>query len=83
MVLELVSIYQGRMDLRESLHVQRRAMKMVKGLENKSLWGAAETTGVVYSGEEETQGGPYCSLQLPERKLLRWGLVSSATSQVK
>lgn len=31
-----MSIYQGRMHLSESLHVQRKAMKLVKGLGNKS-----------------------------------------------
>jgi len=29
----------------------------------------AEETGPVYSGEEEAEGGPYRSLQLPERRL--------------
>jgi len=30
--------------------------------------GAAEGAGAVYSGEEEAEGGPDCSLQLPERR---------------
>jgi len=33
------------------------------------LRGAAEPTGAVQSGEEEAQGGPCHSLQLPERRL--------------
>ena len=33
------------------------------------LWGAAERAEIVQSGEEKTQGRPYCSLQLPERRL--------------
>ena len=33
------------------------------------LWGAGEGAGIVQSGEEETQGRPYCSLQPPERSL--------------
>ena len=35
--------------------------------------GAAEGTGIVWSGEEEAQGRRYCSLQLPERRLWRSG----------
>jgi len=33
------------------------------------LWGVAEGTGIVRSGEKEPQGRPYCSLQLPEGRL--------------
>jgi len=33
------------------------------------LWGAAEATGMVQSGEEEAHGRLYCSLQLPKRRL--------------
>jgi len=33
------------------------------------LWGASEETEILQSGEEESQGRPYCSLQLPERRL--------------
>jgi len=33
------------------------------------LWAAAEGTGIVQSGEEEVQGRPYRSLQLPEGRL--------------
>ena len=32
-------------------------------------WGAAEGTGVVQSGEEEAEGEPYRTLQLPERRV--------------
>ena len=35
------------------------------------LRGAAEGTGIVQSGEEEAQGRPHCSVQLPERRLRR------------
>jgi len=33
------------------------------------LGGVAEGTGAVSSGEEEAEGRPYRSLQLPERRL--------------
>ena len=49
--------------------VQRRATGVVKGLENQDLGQAAEGTRVVQPGEEEAEGGPYCSLQLPERRV--------------
>jgi len=37
------------------------------------LWGAAEGTGIVQSGEEEAQGRPCSSLHLPERRLWQGG----------
>ena len=41
-----------------------------EGSREQVLWGAAEGTGAVQSGEEEeAEGGPYRSLQLPERRL--------------
>lgn len=47
------------------------------------FWGTAEGTRVVLSREEEAQGGPHCSLQLPERRLYPGGgSFSSAMSQV-
>ena len=33
------------------------------------LRGAAEGAGIIYSGEEEAQGRPHCTLQLPEGRL--------------
>ena len=35
----------------------------------QALWGLAEGTGIVQSGEEEALERPYLSLQLPERRL--------------
>ena len=48
---------------------RQRATRLVSGLVNRSYEGAAERTGAVWSGEEEAEGGAYCSLQLPERRL--------------
>ena len=50
-------------------HVQRRAARLRRGLENKSNDEPTEGTGAVQSGEEEAEGGVYCSLQLPERRV--------------
>jgi len=41
-----------------------------EGPEAQVLQAAAEGTGMVQPGEEEAQGKPYCTLQLPERS---WG----------
>jgi len=40
-----------------------------EGSREQVLGEAAEGAGAVYSGEEEAEGGPYCFLQLPERRL--------------
>ena len=32
-------------------------------------WGTAEGTGVGQSAEEDADGGPYRSLQLPDRRV--------------
>lgn len=62
--------------------VHRRAMKLVKGLENmcpmRSYWGSRGFK----SGEEEGQGRPSL-LSTWNKIVVRWGLVSSAISQVK
>jgi len=41
------------------------------------LWGVADESGTVQSGESVAQGRFYCSLQLPER-ILWWGVVRSS-----
>ena len=58
-------------------HAQRRATKLVRGLEHKSC---EECLGELVLFSLEAQGRPYGSLQLPERNV--WGLGVSLFSQV-
>jgi len=50
------------------LHLERRATRLVKGLEKKYYEEQLRELGSL-SGEKEAQGRPYSSLQLNERRL--------------
>ncbi|KAK4830432.1 hypothetical protein QYF61_011140 [Mycteria americana] len=54
--------YKKNMDLSERL--QRRATKMVTGLDHLSCSRKAESTGVVQPGQEEVPGRSYCGLSV-------------------
>jgi len=53
----------------ELLERVQKCNEVGEGSRERVLRRMAEGTGVVQSGEEESEGRPSCSLQLPERRV--------------
>jgi len=57
---------QHKKDMELLEWVQRKATKMIQGLENLCCEGKAERVGAIQPGEEKAAGRPYSSLPVPE-----------------
>jgi len=60
---------QHRKDMDPWERVQRRATKMIRGLEHLSRGERLRGSGVFQPGEGKAPGIPYCSLPVPEGAL--------------
>lgn len=55
--------------IEELQRVQDQTIELGEGAGESVIRGGAEGAGGVHSGEKEGQGRPYCSLELPERRV--------------